>query len=66
MTGMAELKPCPFCGKPVEIRWSDVTGCFVVYHNSILDRCVLHLPISIVGVGKMDAVDMWNRRAEDA
>lgn len=41
------------------------TGGWAILHGSIFADCVLHLPIVITGVGKMDAVDAWNRRTND-
>ena len=57
-----QIESCPFCGEAVRIEPA-TTGGWAILHSSIFADCVLHLPIVITGVGKMDAIDMWNRRA---
>ena len=57
-----QIEHCPFCGEAVRIEPA-TTGGWAILHSSIFADCVLHLPIVITGVGKMDAIDMWNRRA---
>ena len=55
---MAELKPCPFCGGKANImRFSIISGayCFCM-------GCHVKMPNSLT---REDAIEAWNRRAED-
>lgn len=66
---MAELKPCPFCGKAVTIFYSSAAQDFYAVHKNELDsQCIVAMPIPIshrrVLYNMEDAYSAWNRRAE--
>lgn len=68
---MSELKPCPFCGKPVTIYYSSATkGFFAVHQDEKNSDCILLMPIGIdhnrVLTCLSDAYSAWNRRSDDA
>lgn len=64
---MPELKPCPFCGKPVSMVYNSMDNAFKVYHKRSWDitECRVIEPIMLEGVSLADAAEAWNRRAED-
>ena len=69
---MIELKPCPFCGKPMTVRYSSRYNAFQFYHADDDARCcVLLEPISFKALPMIkiaslaDAVAAWNRRADN-
>lgn len=66
---MNDLKPCPFCGgiaHVMRLKWSASERYFVVCGNS-LGRCIAseHNTFGRFYVNKNDAVDAWNRRADN-
>lgn len=56
---MAELKPCPFCGKPHPILDIYNLDCGTVY-QVICNKCGAHGPD--YGSNKQAAIDAWNKR----
>ena len=62
---MAELKPCPFCGsKSVRIYAYDPFDGYqgnLTVHRVHCTECGAHVQQDKV----MDAIEAWNRRAED-
>ena len=65
---MSELKPCPFCGGPATVvRDSIESECEVVYESYYVSHwCRLLSQIRTRGFRtKRDAIDVWNRRAND-
>lgn len=63
-----ELKPCPFCGKPVYIYYSSETGGFYAVHtDELTSDCIIEMPIELNLHGLLrslnDAYYAWNRRA---
>lgn len=64
---MAELKPCPFCGKPVSMIYNSLEDAFKFYHKGGTDdmNCRVIEPIRLEGCSLADAAEAWNRRAED-
>ena len=62
---MAELKPCPFCGGDAHLQ-HDHAGCG--YSYVICERCGLksvYFVRSFDRASDLDAIEYWNRRAED-
>ena len=65
---MVELKPCPFCGGPAELK-ERKRGRFTDGYYSVSHWCADYKgAMSIVCVGDTidDAAAKWNRRADDA
>ena len=66
---MAELKPCPFCGKSVMIYYSSATnGYYFMHSNSkMITDCILLTPSTICGNyhNLTEAYEAWNRRADN-
>ena len=63
---MAELKPCPFCGKSMTMYESG--GCFLIQHEDKADdaSCTLLMPeVICMARTRAEAVEKWNRRAND-
>lgn len=68
---MDKLKPCPFCGKPVNIYYSSATeGYYAVHEDEQKSDCIVLIPLSINNnrmlLSLSDACAAWNRRANDA
>lgn len=68
---MDKLKPCPFCGKPVNIYYSSATkGYYAVHEDEQKSDCIVLMPLSInhnrILLSLSDAYEAWNRRASDA
>ena len=64
---MPELKPCPFCGKPVQMFYNSMDNVFKIYHKNgddEMDCCVIE-PIMFDAVSLAEAAKMWNRRLDD-
>ena len=57
-----ELKPCPFCGGEVRIDAIDI-DCFMVGCRN--KDCICHVTGAAYDT-LWDAVEAWNRRADDA
>ena len=62
---MAELKPCPFCGKPVSMVYNSFDNAFKFYHKRSFDisDCSVIEPIMLEGCSLADAAKAWNRRS---
>jgi len=65
-----DLKPCPFCGKPVNIYYSSETkGYYAVHKDEQKSDCIMLMPASINGHRMLlclqDAYNAWNRRVND-
>ena len=60
---MAELKPCPFCGATVKIEeeWADAVS---VFYSFNCDSCGMYC-VQNECVPQNEAIEAWNRRAED-
>ena len=59
---MTELKPCPFCGGEALARPNLPTyGCDVMYYAGC-KKCKVRTPLRWA---MEDAIEDWNRRAED-
>lgn len=54
---MAELKPCPFCGRKPRIESCENFGYFVI--------CKCGIEQSTLYAQKCDAVKRWNRRRNE-
>lgn len=66
---MDKLKPCPFCGGEAKLHYcalledgSIVMGLVDKYGVHCMNGCAATMPV----VGAEKAVEMWNRRADDA
>jgi hypothetical protein len=62
---MQNLKPCPFCGE-VSMTFNGFDNQWYVYHKG--EQCAIFEPIGIDGYfckTEEEAVDAWNRRAND-
>jgi hypothetical protein len=61
---MADLKPCPFCGKPVSMVYNSFDKAFKFYHKDFADEewCRVVEPIMLRAVSLTDAAAIWNRR----
>lgn len=60
-----ELKPCPYCGGPAEMKESMVVipGCPPYYDGSCLDmRCRGYATV-VMSESAEEAEEKWNRRA---
>ncbi len=65
---MAELKSCPFCGKPVSMVYNSRDNAYKFYHTYTQDsdECYVYEPIMLSGLCSLaSAADAWNRRAEN-
>ena len=65
-----ELKPCPFCGKPVNIYYSSATKAYYAVHlDEQHSDCIILMPISVnhnrILLSLSDAYAAWNRRASE-
>lgn len=64
-----DLKPCPFCGKAVNVYYSSATKAYYAVHeDEQKSDCILLMPMLINGHTLLtclsDAYEAWNRRAE--
>lgn len=67
---MENLKPCPFCGKPVNIYYSSATkGYYVVHIDEQHSDCMVLTPLSInhnrILLSLADAYTAWNERRSE-
>ena len=61
---MAKLKPCPFCGKPAQLKIEKHTPCGLDFTPQCTDTaCAGRLTKKFPS--KEVAIYRWNRRAED-
>lgn len=62
-----DLKPCPFCGKPVSMIYNSFDNAFKFYHSGVGggEECRIIEPIMLNGRSLADAAATWNRRAGD-
>jgi hypothetical protein len=62
-----ELKPCPFCGKPVRFIYNSFDDAFKFSHKNGKDEenCCVIGEIWIKGKSLADARERWNRRADN-
>ena len=59
---MAELKPCPFCGGEAIARPNLPTYGSDVMYYVICGKCLMRTPLKWT---TEQAIEAWNRRAED-
>lgn len=59
---MSELKPCPFCGRTDTLHFDRYQSDGEWWGYIECTECIMTGP---VGKLKIDAVDAWNRRAND-
>lgn len=68
---MYDLKPCPFCGKPVTVFYSSVErgNYYAVHRDEQHSDCIIKMPICInhhrILLSLSDAYNAWNHRADD-
>ncbi len=65
---MAELKPCPFCGKPVSMVYRSNGKAFMFYHKDSMGgvKCRVNEPIEFLGCMSLaEAAEAWNRRVNN-
>lgn len=64
---MAELKPCPFCGHPVQMVYNSHDNAFKIFHKNVVAEmcCCVIDPIMIKGKSLADAAKAWNRRVDN-
>lgn len=64
---MVELKPCPFCGHPVQMVYNSRDNAFKIFHKNGDDEmnCCVIDPIMLDGISLADATKAWNRRADN-
>lgn len=62
---MAELKPCPFCGREITVRSSSRSYSFVFSHKEPRNCPFFKFEIMWLDAKSLkEAVEWWNRRAE--
>lgn len=59
---MGKLKPCPFCGSEADTSFNIQFGYQAFCTN---DDCFLNYVIMLDMRTEEDAIDAWNRRAND-
>lgn len=59
-----ELKPCPFCGKPMDFIYNSFDDAFKFFHKSAEDEenCCVIGEIWIEAESLADAKKRWNKR----
>ena len=67
---MAELKPCPFCGrKPSKVKQHYIPGTALIYYTveckAQASKCLVK-PKTTFCKTEEEAINAWNRRAGDA
>lgn len=69
-----DLKPCPFCGRAVEIIHVDPCGYAVAYHSDEYavaiahkgeGECIAKYLMSYSQREESMMIDLWNRRAKE-
>lgn len=64
---MKRLKPCPFCGRKVEVQYYSEEKAFAFWHKGEEEDCCFIEPfwLSIKKAKSLDeAAAYWNRRVE--
>ena len=64
---MAELKPCPFCGRKMKlmtVKIDDIEHQLFGHDDPAQEICPIMRGITWVGTER-EAVDVWNRRADN-
>lgn len=62
---MAELKPCPFCGREVTVHSSSRSYSFVFSHKGLRNCPFFQFEIMWTTAKTLkEATELWNRRAE--
>lgn len=62
---MQELKPCPFCGGKVNVRYISYRMEFEVFHRDANRDCFSCISLAVDGrkiKSLADAYEFWNRR----
>ena len=63
---MAGLKPCPFCGGRASVKkFVSKNGAFEIYNVYCMNEDCRVEPITHDYFHKEEAIEAWNRRAED-
>ena len=59
-----ELKPCPFCGRPVHMIYTSRDNAFKIFHKNVEEEicCCVIDPIMIKGKSLAHAKEEWNMR----
>ena len=60
---MTELKPCPFCGAKAEVRQKRALNTWIVECSNLL--CPASYMIGMDYDTEDEAIEVWNRRAEE-
>ena len=59
------LKPCPFCGRDVTIRWNGYYQAPIIRHIGKARFCLMDHKV-YYGYQVEDIEKMWNERSKDA
>ena len=62
---MTEIKPCPFCGGEVYASREDCYGEVSDYFMVHCDECSLQFGFSSQFESEAEAIEAWNRRADN-
>ena len=62
---MAELKPCPFCGGEAYIDREDCYGVQDDYYMVHCEKCSLQFGFCSMFESEEEAIEAWNRRADN-
>ena len=62
-----EMKPCPCCGRTVNLIYNSRDNAFKIFHKNVEEEmcCCVIDPIIIKGKSLADAKKAWNRRESD-
>ena len=62
---MTELKPCPFCGRDVNIYSCHSLRRHYISHNVEDRNCPFYKGIEIDQKDQAEAIEAWNRRSDE-
>lgn len=60
-----ELKPCPFCGEAVKLKKTNLAFDNYYIEHSTNTSCILFNGKCYHAESNIEAVEKWNRRAEN-